>query len=102
MDKDNKTIDKLNTLLRGEISAVETYRQAVEKIDEPGLQERLKDIQGDHGRRAQRLRQRIEQLGGSPAESSGPWGTFAKMVEGTATITGDKNAIGALEEGEDR
>jgi uncharacterized protein (TIGR02284 family) len=99
---ENKTIDKLNSLLRGEISAVETYRQAVEKIDEPGIRNMLEENQGMHGRRAQRLRQRIEQLGGTPAESSGIWGAVAKTVEGAATITGDANAINVLEEGEDR
>jgi uncharacterized protein (TIGR02284 family) len=101
-DTDNKTIDKLNSLLRGEISAVETYKQAVEKIDEPGVRNMLEENQGMHGMRAQRLRQRIEQLGGKPSESSGVWGALAKTVEGAATITGDTNAINMLEEGEDR
>ena len=32
---------------------------------------------------------------------SGPWGTFAKAVEGGAKIFGTSAAISALEEGED-
>lgn len=39
--------------------------------------------------------------GGEPATSSGPWGTFAKLVEGGAAAFGDKAALRALEEGED-
>jgi uncharacterized protein (TIGR02284 family) len=101
-DTDNKTIDRLNSLLRGEISAVETYRQAVEKIDQPEIRTVLEENQGMHGARAQRLRQRIEQLGGKPSESSGAWGAIAKAAEGAATIGGDKKAIDMLEEGEDR
>lgn len=101
-DIDNKTIGKLNSLLRGEISAVETYRQAVEKVDIPEIRTVLEENQGMHGERAQRLRQRIQQLGGDPAESSGAWGAIAKTAEGFATIGGDKKAIDMLEEGEDR
>ena len=33
--------------------------------------------------------------------SSGPWGAFAKVVEGGAAAFGEKAAIYALEEGED-
>jgi len=47
------------------------------------------------------LRSAILQLGGEPATSSGPWGVFAKAVEGGARLFGDKTAIAALEEGED-
>jgi uncharacterized protein (TIGR02284 family) len=54
-----------------------------------------------HEVRAQRLRQVVSSLGGKPSDSSGPWGTFAKLVEGTAKLLGAKAAIAALEEGED-
>ena len=37
----------------------------------------------------------------TPAKSSGPWGSFAKVVEGTAKVLGEKAAVAALEEGED-
>jgi hypothetical protein len=40
-------------------------------------------------------------LRGEPSGSSGPWGAFAKAVQGTAKIFGDKATIAALEEGED-
>ena len=42
----------------------------------------------------------IEQLGGVPERQSGIWGTFAKTVEGVATITGVGPALTALETGE--
>ena len=47
------------------------------------------------------LQEALTALGGTPAESSGPWGAFAKAVEGTAKTLGDKMAVSALEEGED-
>jgi hypothetical protein len=47
------------------------------------------------------LRIEFRQLGGEPATGSGPWGTFAKVVEGGAKAFGEKAAVAALEEGED-
>jgi uncharacterized protein (TIGR02284 family) len=95
-------IDQLNSFLRGEISAVETYRLALEKLDanSPSRVE-LQDVMSSHSDRVTMLREAIVMLGGEPAESSGPWGTFAKLVEGGARIFGDRVAIAALEEGED-
>jgi uncharacterized protein (TIGR02284 family) len=96
------SIDALNTLLRRELSAVETYEQAIERLED-NLEARivLDDCLRAHETRAQRLRQTVASLGGTPSDSSGPWGTFAKLVEGSAKVFGAKAAIAALEEGED-
>lgn len=94
-------VETLNSFLRGEISAVETYRQAIGRISDESLRSQLEACQRDHEHRVSALRERIEKLGGTPAESSGPWGTFARLVEGGAAMLGDKAAIQALEEGED-
>jgi uncharacterized protein (TIGR02284 family) len=93
----------LNSLLRGEMSALETYRQAVEKFrheNEPGL-EQLRAIQRDHRDAADALWHHIERHGGKPSEGSGPWGSFAKAVEGAAQLFGDTAALKALKEGEE-
>ncbi len=96
-------ITALNSLLRGEMSAIETYRQALEKLadsDEPGVADLLA-LQRDHRDAADALWHHIEQHGGRPSEGSGPWGTFAKAVEGTAKLFGNKAALKALKEGEE-
>ena len=96
------SIEQLNSFLRGELSAVETYRMALEKLDanSPARAELLSCMQS-HEQRVQTLRDAIIAVGGQPAEGSGPWGVFAKVVERTARTFGDKVAIAALEEGED-
>ncbi|HZH02934.1 MAG TPA: DUF2383 domain-containing protein [Myxococcaceae bacterium] len=96
-----QNVDKLNSLLKGEISAVETYRQALDKVKDVQARSELEECARSHQSRVQTLRDRIQQMGGTPANSSGAWGTFAKLVEGVATPFGDKAAIAALEEGED-
>ena len=97
----SETMDALNSFLRGEISAAETYRMAIEKIDEASLRAALETSLMSHERRVSVLRERISGLGGTPAEGSGAWGGFAKLVEGGAKVFGVKAAIAALEEGED-
>ena len=94
-------IEQLNSFLRGEISAVETYRQAIAKVADLGARTQLEQCQSSHQRRIDMLRTRIVQLGGEPEKSSGAWGAFAKATEGGASLFGEKAAIDVLEEGED-
>ncbi|MES1244725.1 MAG: DUF2383 domain-containing protein [Acidobacteriota bacterium] len=93
----------LNSLLRGEMSAVETYRQAIEKlgdVQDPFVEE-LRAMQRDHRDAADSLWHHVEQHGGKPSKDSGPWGAFAKAIEGTAKLLGNTSALKALKEGEE-
>jgi demethoxyubiquinone hydroxylase (CLK1/Coq7/Cat5 family) len=94
-------VETLNSFLRGEISAVETYRQAIGRIADDRLRSQLEACQRDHEERVAAIRERIEKLGGEPVEGSGPWGLFAKAVQGGADLIGEKAALEVLEEGED-
>ena len=94
-------VDSLNSLLRGELSAVETYRQAIDKLDGGLGTTELSRLNAEHLEAADILRDHILEHGGNPDESSGAWGTFAKAVEGTAKLLGNKAAIGALKRGEE-
>ncbi|MFE8596530.1 DUF2383 domain-containing protein [Archangium violaceum] len=94
-------VETLNSFLRGEISAVETYRQAIGRLSDERLRSHLEDCMQDHEHRVGAIRERVEKLGGTPVEGSGVWGAFAKLMQGGATLLGDKTAIQALEEGED-
>ena len=98
----DKTVATLNGFLRGEISAVETYRQALDKLTSSPSRMELEECRRSHAQRVERLRQEVVRLGGTPEEDSGTWGAFAKLVEGSAMVMGEKAAISALEAGEDR
>ncbi|AUX40208.1 ferritin [Sorangium cellulosum] len=99
---DDDSIEQLKSFCRGEIAAVETYRQAIAATNEEWLAQELQRNLASHEARVTMLRRRIEELGGDPPASSGPWGAFAKVVEGTAVaIGGPKAALSALVEGED-
>src|SRR3954465_12297280 len=101
----DQTVRQLNSFLRGEISAAETYRMAIDKVSDSdnnaanvGL---LREIQEEHGRAAQAIRDRIRELAGEPSDSSGAWGAWAKFTQGTANLFGDTASLKALKEGEE-
>ncbi|MDP2308168.1 MAG: DUF2383 domain-containing protein [Pseudomonadota bacterium] len=97
----NKGIEHLNSFLRGEISSVETYRQALDKIQDPRVRNELQNILRSHQERTDLLRLRIVELGGNPVGTSGAWGAFAKLVEGAGAVFGVGPALSALKQGED-
>jgi uncharacterized protein (TIGR02284 family) len=95
------TLATLNALLRGEIAATESYQQAFEKLGNDPMAINLRQIHVDHREAANALRQHVHSHGGEPDQGSGVWGTFAKLVEGTATAFGATTALKALKEGEE-
>ena len=103
----SEAVRQLNSFLRGEISASETYRMALDKLADNektaavaniGL---LREIQDEHSRAAQTLRDRIQELGGEASDSSGAWGAWAQSVQGTMNLFGDESALKSLKEGEE-
>ena len=105
IDATGASVQQLNSLLRGEISAAETYKMAIDKVAESGSvvvsAGLLREIQEEHGRAAQGLRDRIRELGGEASDSSGAWGAWAKTVQGTMNLFGDTSALKSLKEGEE-
>jgi uncharacterized protein (TIGR02284 family) len=96
------TVKELNDLLAGELSAIETYGQALEKVGSDFTAKvDLEQCRAAHQDRARRLSDTVTRLGGTPTRSSGMWGSFSKMVQTGAKALGQSATIAALEEGED-
>ena len=101
MNATDECIEVCNSLLRGELSAIETYTQAIAKFDTDPERSALLGIRDDHERSANRLRDHLADMGATPATDSGAWGSFAKAVEGSANVLGESPALAALEQGEE-
>lgn len=103
----NEQLRQLDGLLRGEISAAETYRMAIDKIEDSDSPEvlasvdLLRQMEEDHGRAAQSIRERIREFGGDPSDTAGLWGLWAQGVQGTMNLFGDSSALKSLKEGEE-
>ncbi len=91
--------DALNALLCGELSAVETYTQAMGRFDDQALIADLQKIRDEHSRSVRELRDHVIMFGGVPAESPGPWGAFTAAV--IATALGPATVLAALRQGEE-
>jgi bacterioferritin (cytochrome b1) len=95
------TIDVLNSLLKDELSAVETYDVALRGRSTFSAKTELSQCQRSHETRASILREKILILGGEPAAKAGLAGTWDKLVEKGASAISDDMAIRTLEQSED-
>lgn len=90
-----------NKLLRGELSAIETYSQAIARFGTGGDRGALRHLLAVHEDSASRLRQHIAEMGGQPSFEAGAWADFAKEPEDTALELGKSPALAALQAGEE-
>jgi uncharacterized protein (TIGR02284 family) len=96
-----KRTSAANSLLRGEMSAVETYEQALPRFDATNGANELQRVLMEHRDSVSRLRALVRDEGGDPAEASGMWGYWAGMVTGLARLTGRGPTLQAMYQGED-
>src|ERR1051326_5737317 len=105
MNDTGEAVRQLNSLLRGEISAMETYRMAIDKTagsnNINANVHMLQQMYEEHARSVRMLRERVMALGGEPSDSSGAWGAWAQTVQGTMNLFGDASALKGLKEGEE-
>ena len=94
-------IEVCNRLLRGEISAIETYEQALDKFQDDPEQSLLQRIRNDHQESVIALEEHIVSMGAEPDTESGIWGGFVQAVEGTAKLLGESPALKILRKGEE-
>jgi len=92
----------IDSLVQGEMSAIETYKQALRKVGYgtwPGAE--LLRIETEHETAAALLKERMRRRGEEPPHTSGLWGAWSKALEGTAKVFGGKAAIKILKAGEE-
>ena len=94
-------IEALNQILRGELSAVEAYEQALEKLSEEPERTRLKDFLDSHMKNVEYWERQVATESIKPDTSSGPWGFVVEAFVGTAKLFGNTTTLMALEQGEE-
>jgi len=97
------SIDTIDSLLKDELAATETYLQVLKKLREQvslGETESLLPIYEEHKTAVASLQTQIRELGGTPAEESGAWGAWAKLFQSGANAFGKQATLRMLQEGE--
>jgi bacterioferritin len=77
MNKD--VVRELNAYLKGEHMAVKAYGHYIERIKDEKMKQELMDIQSDHRQHADKVADRIRQLGGKPAKGPGMMGMMSEV-----------------------
>jgi hypothetical protein len=100
MHRRQHAITALNSLLQSELSAVETYDQAVDLVDDDSGGTRLKGILQNHLQAADLLWQQLELRGGRKDPGSAVWRSFARAINGQRQSATNPDALQALQQGE--
>ena len=98
---DTSSVNILHALLRGEISAIETYSLALKKFTNETATTLLDGLREEHRRNAAVLRRTLLGCGVEPVTASGMWRDFAATVEGVALMLGESPALLILLSGEE-
>jgi len=102
MDKSIVT-KELNTVLKGEQMAVESYEKFISAADNEKIRNGLQQIQKAHKEHTSLLAKRIQELGAVPDYSTGVVGVFSNMK--LEVETNRKNSVDILKrayDGEDK
>lgn len=92
-------LSAVKKLHRGELAAVASYDQALEKISADKKVE-LARIRDEHKDAVGRLAERVVALKGTPDASGGAWQSWSEFWTKAGAAFGDDAAIRALEAGE--
>jgi bacterioferritin len=77
----NETIiEELNTLLRGTYMGIRSLEHYIQKVDDGELQKNFQTMQQEVKQNAQKLAERIQNLGGVPADDEGFSGSMHSFM----------------------
>ena len=77
--ENNTVIKELNTILKGEQMAVDSYSRFMEELEDERVKNEFRQIQQDHKDHVERLYRRIQELGGTPDTDTGFAGVMADI-----------------------
>ena len=98
----NNDIKELNTALKGEHMAIESFDYYIQDAKDEDTKKSLMDIQQQHKFHAMQLSERIQHLGGNPVNSSGVTGVMAELKNKvTPKKYVDNNMIKSIVQGEE-
>lgn len=97
----SKCIDQCNSLLRGEISAVEAYDKALEKFSGDVGTLDLNALRASHQESVADLQRNVQSMGGEVATDSGAWGVLTNSIQSVSNVFGNGSAVASLLQGEE-
>lgn len=102
MTAKDQTLDTCNALLVGEIAAVETYNQVIEKFDPTSADLALERMRADHQANVFELHKFIADSHADPAAGTGGcWAGFEEALKEADALLGESPVLKNLQAGEE-
>jgi bacterioferritin len=96
-------VKELNEFLEGNFMAIHAYEKFIHHIDDPICKDKLQEIQKEHKIHAMQIAERIQDLGGIPADDAGFRGSVAEfMADLTQSTEGTHHILKDALAGEER
>ena len=100
---EDKVVKELNEFLEGNYMAIHAYDKFIHHIDDPICKDKLQEIQKEHKMHAMQIAERIQDLGGIPADDVGWKGSIAEfMADMTQSTDGTQHILQDALTGEQR
>lgn len=100
MQDNQQAIDTLNELLRGELMAMNIYRETDDMQGDEQVMAMLDEFAKDHEEHARLLAERIRELGGTPLDSADLAGLMVDMSAKVNALMGPSHLLEQIYEGE--
>ncbi|MED1467594.1 DUF2383 domain-containing protein [Bacillus salipaludis] len=99
----NKTvIEELNTLLRGTYMGIHGFEQYIQKLNNHDVKRNFQQIQQEQKQNAQKIAERIQNLGGVPADDEGISGSMISFIHKFMITDNERRIIEEAIEGLDK
>ncbi len=92
----DEPLDLLNALITLDYDAVEAYRAAIERLEQPSYRETLNEFLGDHLRHTKDLSALVRSQGGTPPEGPGMKSMMTAGKVAMADLAGDSAILRAM------
>ena len=90
--KNEIVVEELNTLLRGTYMGIRSLEHYIQKVDDDELKKKFQSMQQDVKLNTQILAERIQNLGGVPADDEGVTGSMRSFMH-KVTLSDDPTEI---------
>jgi len=97
----DQTLETCSALLIGEIAAVETYSQVIDKFDAAAADTALERIRADHQENVFELHKFIADGGAESVTGSGTWAGFDESLQQADALLGESLVLKNLQAGEE-
>ena len=95
-------IEELNTLLRGTYMGIRGFEQYIQKLNKHDLKRNFQQIQQEQKLNAQKIAERIQNLGGVPADDEGVSGSMLSFMHKFMIPDNERRIIEEAIEGLDK